>query len=134
MTKTEPDGELSFLSLVVKETSTGVYSYIMKTRPDTEWISTQTGQMNMGNYTGDIILYTAEGVYVHKTTFNAGVAVTSEDRHPCSTAPPNSNSGSNGSDNTGNNTSGNSGGGGGSCVFQIMVIRQLQNHLISFFY
>ncbi len=98
MTKTEPDGELSFLNLVVKETATGVYSYIMKIRPDVNWFNNQTGtEMNMLDYTGDIVLYTAEGIYVHKTTFSTGQPVSYETRDPCPNEGNNPPSGGGGS-------------------------------------
>ncbi len=138
MTKTEPDGELSFLNLVVKETATGVYSYIMKIRPDVNWFNNQTGtEMNMVDYTGDIILYTSEGIYVHKTTFSAGQPVSYETRDPCPNEgggnnppgggggnPPNGGTGNNPPSGGGNNPpptgGGNNpptgGGGGDPCI------------------
>ena len=99
MQKGAPDGEVSFLNLVVKQTSTGMYSYIMKIRPDVNWLGTQSGSvMNMADYTGDIILYNAQGFYVHKTTFSGGQPQSAETRHPCEE----------------NNTTSTGGGGGGT--------------------
>lgn len=119
MDKTQPDGELSFLNLVVKETSDGTYSYIMKIRPDYTWLMQNGGILDLINYTGDIVLYTTNGIYVHKTTFSNGEPISWDTRDPC---PPET-SGGGGSESEGGGTGTTPpsfpGTGGGQCFIEI---------------
>ena len=106
--------ENATLNLVVKETSTGVYGYIIKYRVDPIWAATQVEGLDWSDYTGDIIFYRTDGTYVAKQTFANNVIVSRElIECPGETDDGNNNNGNGNTGGGGNGGGGNTGGGPG---------------------
>jgi len=128
----DPSNERDVLNYVVKDTQEGMYSFIILYRPDVDWLDSVGGTLSLSDYTGDILFYNTDGVFVHRTSFVGGTAQGSETRELCNDNEDNDNNNGNGDtddddtgnqqtggggplgDNNGDNTdNGNTGGGGG---------------------
>lgn len=124
------EGEISFFNLIVKETTAqeGYYAYIQEYRMDENWYVSNNYQLNMHSYTGKMIFYTLEGLYVAKVDFSNGQIVGEDLRSPCpdgggssggggSTSGP----GGDGGGSTGG-TGGGNGGGGSPCYWWVEYV------------
>ncbi|MBA3986888.1 MAG: hypothetical protein H0X63_10040 [Flavobacteriales bacterium] len=78
------EGEESFFNLIVKEINTeeGYYAYIQEYRIDQNWY-TSSLYLNMASYTGKMIFYSLEGLYMARVTFTGGEIVDDHLRTPC---------------------------------------------------
>tara|TARA_R110000850_G_scaffold190308_4_gene316223 strand:+ start:335 stop:1561 length:1227 start_codon:yes stop_codon:yes gene_type:complete len=96
--------------LIVKEINTeeGFYAYIQEYRMDETWFASEGSTINMTTYTGKMIFYTLEGVYVARVTFTGGEIVDDHLRSPCPDDPTNGDPGPGG----GNSGPGPGGTGG----------------------
>jgi len=127
--KMEPDEgiiEGVALNLVVKETSTGLYGYIVKYRPDAAWLDSQVDILDWNDFTGDILFYRLDGTYAGKETFVSNSATTRE----LVECPDDTNSGGGGGGGPLGEDDGDPGGGGGSCDVTVVVVPcPCQGHL-----
>ena len=71
------------LNLVVKETSTGLYAYIIKYRTDANYLANHPEGLDWTNYTGDIIVYKTDGTFLSKQSFENATQTVWEGRDPC---------------------------------------------------
>lgn len=123
------EGEVSFFNLIVKETTAveGYYAYIQEYRMDENWYVGNDYILDMQTYTGKMIFYTLEGLYVAKVDFSNGQIIGEDLRSRCpdggggpggggSTSGPGGDSG--GSTGGSGGTGGGTGGGG----IQIIVV------------
>jgi len=115
------ESEISFFNLIVKETNTqeGYYAYIQEYRMDKYWYQGNGSGIDLTSYTGKMIFYNLEGIYIAKLSYSNG-QITEEDlRSPCPPDPGGgggngSGGGSGGSGNgTGKGDGGSTGGSGG---------------------
>lgn len=116
------EGEISFFNLIVKETTAqeGYYAYIQEYRMDENWYRNQDLGFDFTTYTGKIIFYNLEGIYVAKLSYSNG-QITEEDlRSPCQGGG--SGSGGGGPDPGGGSTGGTGGGSGGSGIQVVVVV------------
>ncbi|MCR9181580.1 MAG: hypothetical protein NXH73_01525 [Flavobacteriaceae bacterium] len=106
-----PD-EVSFFNLIVKEINTveGFYSYIQEYRVDKQWYLNNDLSHDMSTYTGKMIFYNLEGLYLAKAGLNYGIVTESDTRHPCDDPINGDNPGGGGS----SSGDGGPGPGGGS--------------------
>ena len=80
--QTTSNDSTSIFNLIVKETSSGIYSYIIENRMATQWYRNQ--RLNIRNgYSGLNIFYSSEGIYAGKTTFHNGTLTDLQERNPC---------------------------------------------------
>jgi len=128
MDKADPDGEESWLNLVVKETTFGMYSYIMKYRPSIDWMTDQ----DWSSFSGDIVFYLDDGTYVSRQGFENGTITSREVIDPCDDNNTNNGDGGGGGDDgtTGDGPGGGTGGGSGNtCSITIIeVVCPCQGH------
>jgi len=128
MDKADPDGEESWLNLVVKETTFGMYSYIMKYRPSIDWMTDQ----DWSSFSGDIVFYLNDGTYVSRQGFENGTITSREVIDPCDDNNTNNGDGGGGGDDgtTGDGPGGGTGGGSGNtCSITIIeVVCPCQGH------
>jgi hypothetical protein len=123
------EGEVSFFNLIVKETTAveGYYAYIKEYRMDENWYVGNESILDMYTYTGKMIFYTIEGVYVAKLDFLDGRIIGEDLRSPC---PPDTGGGSSGGGGSGSGpgdggtggSGGGTGGGTGGGGIQIIVV------------
>ncbi|MFC4636667.1 hypothetical protein ACFO3O_22370, partial [Dokdonia ponticola] len=74
----------STFNLVVQESSSGLFSYIVEYRPDEDWIPNYRDTQDFSTYSGGIIHYSITGRYIAKLNLIDGVAINGETRSPCS--------------------------------------------------
>jgi len=103
--KDSTDTEVSVLNFIVKETSWGMYGYIIKFRTTIEWILSNP-KFHLDSFTGDIIIYNLGGKYIAKHTYLDGLITNKDLVDPC---PPDGD----GSPDTGGGGTDGSGGTGG---------------------
>lgn len=120
------EGEVSFFNLIVKETTAqvGYYAYIQEYRMDENWYRNQGLGFDLTTYTGKMIFYNLEGIYVAKLSYSNG-QITEEDlRSPCSGGGSGSGGGGSGNNNPdpGGGTGGRTGGGSGGSGIQVVVV------------
>ncbi|WP_299212896.1 hypothetical protein [uncultured Dokdonia sp.] len=87
----------SIFNLIIKESSTGFFSYIMEYRPDANWNPDYRDPEYFFTFTGESIYYNIEGSYLAKESLSDGEVINAEIKSNC----PNPDS-----------DSGNGGGGG----------------------
>lgn len=125
------EGEVSFFNLIVKETTAveGYYAYIQEYRMDENWYVGNGSILDMHTYTGKMVFYTLEGLYLARVNFSNGQIIGEDIRSPCPNDDPGGGdpggggSGSGpgvGDGGSGGGTGGGSGTGGGG--IQIIVI------------
>ncbi|MFC4633487.1 hypothetical protein ACFO3O_06190 [Dokdonia ponticola] len=103
----------STFNLIVQESLSGLFSYIVEYRPDENWIPNYRDLQDFSTYSGEIIHYSITGRYIAKLNLIDGVAINGETRSPCSDdGDPNGDTGNNGG-NDGNPGPGDSGPGDG---------------------
>lgn len=105
----------STFNLIVKESSSGLLSYITEYRPDVDWVSNYRNTQDFSTFTGEVLHYSIEGKYIAKLNLNNGVATSGETRSPCpENDTPEGNNGNNGegeSTSDGNTSDGNTSDG-----------------------
>jgi|GEM_PF-1683230 len=123
------EGEVSFFNLIVKETTAveGYYAYIQEYRMDENWYVDNDSILDMQTYTGKMIFYTLEGLYVAKVDFSNGQIIGEDLRSPCPPDPGGGSSGGGGSgsgpgDGGTGGSGGGTGGGTGGGGIQIIVV------------
>lgn len=105
----------STFNLIVKESSNGLFSYIMEYRPDENWNPDYRDSNYMTTFTGEIIFYTIDGVYIAKSNLIGGVSTSVETRNSCpddDTGNGNGESTSDSSDSSTTTTTSDGGNGG----------------------
>lgn len=108
----------STFNLIVKESDTKFFSYIMEYRPNENW--TYNSLENFSTFTGEILYYDTDGKYLAKETLSNGTVITAETRNSCpddDTPDGDPNNGGDGTSDGNDGTSdGNDGGDGGSGI------------------
>ncbi|MFC4633485.1 hypothetical protein ACFO3O_06180 [Dokdonia ponticola] len=103
----------STFNLIVQESSSGLFSYIVEYRPDEGWIPNYRDTQDFSTFSGEIIHYSIAGRYIAKLSLIDGVTISGETRSPCSDdGDPDGDTGNNGG-NDGNPGPGDSGPGDG---------------------
>lgn len=116
---TNYEGFVSHFNLVIKETTSGLYSYIVEYRMMDYWYSTQRRGIDLNNYNGHFVYYQSNGTYFGKVDFIDG-AIIDVQQKICDNPPDNDTGGGGNGNNgdtgntgdTGNSDSGDSGNGG----------------------
>lgn len=116
---TNYDGFVSHFNLVIKETTSGLYSYIVEYRTIDYWYSAQRRGIDLNNYNGHFVYYQSNGTYFGKVDFIDG-AIIDVQQKSCDNPPDNDTGGGGDGNNsdtgntgdTGNSDSGDSGNGG----------------------
>ena len=123
------EGEVSFFNLIVKETTAneGYYAYIQEYRVDENWYVSNGSILDMQTYTGKMIFYTLEGLYVAKVDFSNGQITGNEYRFPCPNDDPGGSDPGGGGSTSGPRSDpggpgGDPGGGTGGGGIQIIVV------------
>lgn len=111
----------STFNLIIKESSMGLYSYIMEYRPDENWTYDYRNRETFSSFTGEIFYYDIEGKYLAKETLSNGAVTSAETRNNCDdNSDPDSNTGGDGTNdgNDGNDgtSDGNDGGDSGNGI------------------
>lgn len=137
------EGEVSFFNLIVKETTAieGYYAYIQEYRMDENWYVGNDSILDMQTYTGKMIFYTIEGLYVARVNFSNGQIIGEDLRSPCPNDDPGggdpdpggggsgSGPGDGGPGGGGDPGGGSGGGTGGGGIIIIEVPCTCQGHL-----
>lgn len=125
VSKENTDTELSVINLVVKESGTETYGYFIKYSPDPDWLSTQSGIMDMTSYAGAITVYDIQGHFITRSTFSSGLE-SYNDLADCLDNTNNNNDssgGNDGNDNSNNNNDNNNNDSGtGGDNIDILIV------------
>jgi hypothetical protein len=135
-TAPEYDGYVSFFNLIVKETTSfeGYYAYIQEYRMDKSWYEGNDSTLDMHTYTGKMIFYTIEGLYVATLDFSNGQITGEVLMSPCPPDPGDGSGGGSGGGGSGTGPggtgpgSGSGGGTGGGGIIIIEVPCTCQGH------
>lgn len=79
---TDPTVQSTF-NLIVKESSEGLFSYIMEYRPDANWTPDYLDKNYLSTFIGDVVYYTIDGIYIAKANLVDGVSISAETRNSC---------------------------------------------------
>lgn len=120
----------SIFNLIVKESTGDLISYIMEYRPDESWIPDYSDRNFMSTFTGDILFYTIDGVYIARSTSSNGISTNAETRNSCPDDGDNNNNGNGGGEGqdggdgpaNSDGDSGDSGDGGQGITVEITTV------------
>lgn len=111
----------SIFNLIVEENSQGLFSYITEYRPNLVWYNNFKIERNFSTFTGDMLYFTLEGLYLGKASLEAGNVVSAETRNPCPPGDDNGNGGNSGGNGDSSGDSGGDSGNNGGSDIEIII-------------